>query len=176
MTRCSSILAAACAAAAASALDNGLGLTPQMGYNSVRLSPPALRRARARRALTAVRAAFRRARAPRTQWYDLGMQPSEAMVRATVDAMVSGGFVAAGYRYLNLDDGIVQPARDANGDLVADAAGFPNGFKAVADYVHANGMLFGVYTDRGTNTCGGRAGALGHEVADANFYARNGFE
>ena len=44
----SRILAAACAAAAASALDNGLGLTPQMGYNSVRLSPSALRRARER--------------------------------------------------------------------------------------------------------------------------------
>jgi alpha-galactosidase len=133
------------------------------------------------------------------------MGPSEAMVRATVDAMVGGGFVAAGYRYLNLDDGIVEVDRDANGDLVADKKGFPNGFKGkcasrralgrlapdsltrpalsrcalaavVADYVHANGMLFGVYTDRGTNTCGGRAGALGHEVADANFYARNGFE
>jgi len=31
-------------------------------------------------------------------------------------------------------------------------------------------------TDRGTETCGGRAGALGHEVADANFYARNGID
>ena len=136
-------LAAASALAAAAALNNGLGLTPQMGYNS---------------------------------WYDLGMQPSEDMVRATVDAMVAGGFVAAGYKYLNLDDGVVQPQRDANGDLVPDAVGFPNGFKPVADYVHAHGMLFGVYTDRGTQTCGGRAGALGHEVADANFYARNGVD
>ena len=32
---------------------------------------------------------------------DLEMGPSEAMVRATVDAMVQGGFVAAGYKYLN---------------------------------------------------------------------------
>jgi alpha-galactosidase len=104
------------------------------------------------------------------------MSPSEAMVRATVDAMVSGGFVAAGYRYLNLDDGAFAPQRDANGDLVPDAVGFPNGLKAVADYVHSQGMLFGVYTDRGTETCGGRAGALGHEVADANFYARNDIE
>ena len=104
------------------------------------------------------------------------MAPSESMVRATVDAMVDGGFVAAGYRYLNLDDGIVEVQRDANGDLVADKTGFPNGFKPVADYVHSQGMLFGVYTDRGTETCGGRAGALGHEVADANFYARNDIE
>ena len=88
--------------------------------------------------------------------------------------MVSGGFVAAGYTWLNLDDGIVEVGRDANGDLVADKKGFPNGFAPVAAYVKANGMQFGVYTDRGTQTCGGRAGALGHEAADAAFYARNG--
>jgi alpha-galactosidase len=80
------------------------------------------------------------------------MGPSEAMVRATVDAMVEGGFVAAGYKWLNLDDGIVEVNRDANGDLVADKTGFPNGFAPVAAYVKANGMQFGVYTDRGTQT------------------------
>lgn len=110
------------------------------------------------------------------QWYDLGMGPSETLVRATVDAMVSQGLVAAGYTYLNLDDGIVEVNRDVNGDLVADKKGFPNGFGPVAAYVKQNGMKFGVYTDRGTQTCGGRAGALGHEVADANFYARNNIE
>ena len=104
------------------------------------------------------------------------MGPSESLVRATVDAMVSQGLVAAGYTYLNLDDGIVEVNRDVNGDLVADKKGFPNGFAPVAAYVKQNGMKFGVYTDRGTQTCGGRAGALGHEVADANFYARNGIE
>ena len=104
------------------------------------------------------------------------MGPSESRVRATVDAMVSQGLVAAGYTYLNLDDGIVEVNRDVNGDLVADKKGFPNGFAPVAAYVKQNGMKFGVYTDRGTQTCGGRAGALGHEVADANFYARNGIE
>jgi hypothetical protein len=44
----------------------------------------------------------------------------------------------------------------------------------LSDYAHKNGMRFGVYTDRGTQTCGGRAAALNHETADANFYARNG--
>ena len=62
-------------------------------------------------------------------WYDVGMGPTEALVRDTIDAMVSGGFVAAGYTYLNLDDGIVEKERDANGDLVPDKKGFPNGFK-----------------------------------------------
>lgn len=127
----------------ASALDNGLGRTPQQGYNS---------------------------------WYDVLMEPSEAHVRATVDAMVRQGLVAAGYRYLNLDDGIVMEKRDALGNLQADTTAFPNGFKAVADYVHANGMLFGVYTDRGTQTCGGRAGAQGFESKDATWYASQGVD
>jgi alpha-galactosidase len=101
------------------------------------------------------------------------MSPSEATVRATVDAMVSLGLRDKGYKYVNLDDGIVEVQRDANGDLVPDKVGFPNGFKALADYVHSQGMLFGVYTDRGTLTCGGRAAASGHEFQDAAFYARN---
>ena len=104
------------------------------------------------------------------------MSPTDVLIRETVDIMVSNGFVTAGYKYLNLDDGIVELDRDANGDLVADLQGFPNGFKATSDYVHERGMLFGVYTDRGTTTCGGRAGALGHEAADAAFYARNGID
>ena len=32
------------------------------------------------------------------------------------------------------------------------------------------------YTDRGTQTCGGRAGALGHEVIDAMTYASWGVD
>ena len=83
------------------------------------------------------------------------MSPSEAHVRATVDAMVAQGLVAVGYRWLNLDDGIVEVERDANGDLVPDKTGFPNGFGPVAEYIKANGMQFGVYTDRGPKTCGG---------------------
>ena len=53
------------------------------------------------------------------------------------------------------------------------AKGFPSDFKALADYIHSKGMLFGVYTDRGTATCGGLAGAKDHEFQDARFYARN---
>lgn len=108
--------------------------------------------------------------------YDVEMGPSEALVKATVDAMVKNGLVAAGYTYLNLDDGIVSPTRTAGGDLIPDPVGFPNGWGPVADYIHAAGMKFGIYTDRGPSTCGGRAGALDHEVQDANFYAANGVD
>jgi hypothetical protein len=53
---------------------------------------------------------------------------------------------------VNLDDGMVEAARDAQGNLVADTRGFPNGLKATSDYLHSQGFLFGVYTDRGPQT------------------------
>ena len=104
------------------------------------------------------------------------MSPSEDGVRATVQAMIDNGLVAAGYTYLNLDDGIVNADRAANGDLVPDSKGFPNGWQPVADFIHSKGMKFGIYTDRGTQTCGGRAGAFGYEEQDAAFYAANGID
>lgn len=59
----------------------------------------------------------------------------------------------------------------------ADFKYFPSGtLKPLADYVHSKGMKFGTYTDRGTKTCAGRPGALGHEVIDANTYAEWGVD
>lgn len=66
--------------------------------------------------------------------------------------------------------------------MTADPSRFPNGLKAVADYVHskkANGMplLFGVYTCMGSQTCvGGRPGSLGHYAEDAQYFADNGVD
>jgi len=45
------------------------------------------------------------------------------------------------------------------------------GMKALADYVHALDLKFGVYSDAGLQTCAGRPGSLGYEVNDANSYA-----
>ena len=81
----------------------------------------------------------------------------------------------AGYRYVVIDD-CWQTARDAHGVIVADSARFPHGIKALADYVHAKGLKFGIYTDAGTKTCQGRPGTLGHEVQDARTYASWGVD
>ena len=43
--------------------------------------------------------------------------------------------------------------------------------RPLADYVHSKGLKFGTYTDRGTQTCGGKPGALQHEKIDAQTYA-----
>lgn len=109
-------------------------------------------------------------------WYSVRMSPSATDVFATAAALESSGLQALGYTHVNLDDGIVEVGRDANGDLIPDKTGFPNGFKVVSDALHASNFTFGVYTDRGPLTCGGRAAAQGHEAQDARFYAANGVD
>lgn len=104
------------------------------------------------------------------------MSPSEALVRESAEAMLSNGLHAAGYRNMNLDDGWCLTDRDANGNLQPDPSGFPNGIKELAAWLKGQGFSFGVYTDRGPQTCGGRAGAQGHEAQDAAWYASMGVE
>jgi len=58
-------------------------------------------------------------------------------------------------------------ARDANGYQVANPAKFPQGFKAVADYIHSLGLKSGLYTAKGPRTCAGFAASCQHEVQDA---------
>lgn len=49
--------------------------------------------------------------------------------------MVSEGYLAAGYEYLGIDDCWLEKKRGSDGRLVPDQMRFPNGMKAVADYV-----------------------------------------
>ncbi|ATL25906.1 NPCBM/NEW2 domain-containing protein [Streptomyces formicae] len=102
----------------------------------------------------------------------------EAMVKGIADIFVEKGLKDAGYQYVNLDDCWALPARDANGKLVPDPKRFPNGIKAVADYVHAKGLKLGIYTSAGTKTCNpaGFPGALGHERSDAQQFAEWGVD
>jgi alpha-galactosidase len=103
---------------------------------------------------------------------------TEAMVKGIADIFVAKGLKDAGYQYVNLDDCWALPKRDSKGDLVADPVRFPNGIKAVADYVHSKGLKFGIYTSAGTMTCSGQGfpGALGHEQQDANLFASFGVD
>ncbi|MGW5174036.1 NPCBM/NEW2 domain-containing protein [Streptomyces sp. NPDC004082] len=98
---------------------------------------------------------------------------NEDMVKGIADIFVAKGLKDAGYQYVNLDDCWALPTRDADGKLVPDPARFPNGVKAVADYVHSKGLKLGIYTSAGTRTCSnvGFPGALGHEYSDARQFA-----
>lgn len=135
----STILFTAIALSPAAALDNGLGLTPPMGYNT---------------------------------WNDLDCKNmNEDNIKSIADAMVSEGLHAVGYEYLNLDDCWMDHSRDADGKLQGGLTTFPSGIKALADYVHSKGLKFGIYGDRGSETCAGYPGNQGNERLDAQTYA-----
>lgn len=102
---------------------------------------------------------------------------SEHMVTTTADAFVSEGLRDLGYNYVTLDDCWSAKTRNATGHLMADATLFPNGMKHVADYVHARGLRFGLYTCVGTKTCkGDRPGSYGYYERDAQTLAEWGVD
>ena len=108
-------------------------------------------------------------------WNKFGCNVSEQLIREQADAIVASGMRDAGYQYVVIDD-CWQVARDAAGAIVADPERFPHGIKALADYVHARGLKFGIYTDAGTLTCQRRPGSFGHEAQDARTYAAWGVD
>jgi alpha-galactosidase len=108
-------------------------------------------------------------------WNKFGCNVTEAIIRAQADAMVASGMRDAGYQYIVIDD-CWQGARNAQGDIEPDPERFPSGMRALADYVHAKGLKFGIYSDAGTQTCGGRPGSRGHEAQDARVYAAWGVD
>ncbi|MGZ7046609.1 MAG: glycoside hydrolase family 27 protein, partial [Candidatus Aminicenantales bacterium] len=124
------------------ALQNGLALTPPMGWNS---------------------------------WNKFGCKIDEKAVREMADAMVASGMRDAGYQFIVIDD-CWQVDRDSKGNIVSDGKAFPSGIRALADYVHAKGLKFGIYSDAGTKTCAGRPGSWGYEFQDARQYAEWGVD
>eukprot|EP01116_Phalansterium_solitarium_P005205 TRINITY_DN1661_c0_g1_i4.p1 TRINITY_DN1661_c0_g1~~TRINITY_DN1661_c0_g1_i4.p1 ORF type:complete len:450 (-),score=144.81 TRINITY_DN1661_c0_g1_i4:76-1425(-) len=142
--------------AIASGLDNGAAPTPPMGWSS---------------------------------WMAFRFNVSATKLMRMADLMVSSGLRDAGYVYLLLDDGwptcslhnsdggcSIPAPRDAQGRIVPDPAKFPDGMKAVADYVHASGLKLGIYTAPHKQTCGGYTGSLGHEAVDAQTFADWGID
>jgi len=108
-------------------------------------------------------------------WNKFACNVSEDLIKQAADAMVSSGMKDAGYQYVVIDD-CWQEDRDAQGNIIADAKRFPAGIKAVADYVHAKGLKFGIYSDAGTGTCQNRPGGRGYEFQDARQYAAWGVD
>ncbi len=95
---------------------------------------------------------------------------NEKVIMDMADAMVSSGMKDAGYEYINIDD-CWQVGRDAKGKIIVDSIKFPNGIKHLSDYIHSKGLKFGLYSDAGTHTCGGRPGSKNYEKQDAESYA-----
>ena len=109
-------------------------------------------------------------------WNTFGPDISEQMVLEITDVIAEQGYRDAGYKYVVIDDCWSLRERDENGCLVADPEKFPHGMKYVADYVHAKGLKFGMYSCAGTRTCAGYPGSFDHEFQDARTFASWGVD
>jgi alpha-galactosidase len=108
-------------------------------------------------------------------WNHFGCEINEKVIRETADAMVSSGMKDAGSLYINIDD-CWHGERDSLGFIHPDSIRFPSGMKALSDYIHSKGLKFGIYSDAGWKTCGGKPGSRGYEYQDALQYAKWGVD
>lgn len=108
-------------------------------------------------------------------WNKFACNVDEKLIKEIADAMVSSGMKDAGYTYVNIDD-CWHGDRDSLGFIHPDPVRFPSGMKALADYIHSKGLKIGIYSDAGSQTCGGRPGSRGYEFQDAQTYANWGID
>lgn len=104
-------------------------------------------------------------------WNVVESEISQDVVETVADAFISQGLYDAGYNYLVLDDNWHNSKRADDGKPLPSPAKFPAGIKAAADYVHAKGLRFGIYSDAAERTCAGEYGSYGYEEIDARQYA-----
>ncbi|XP_043931266.1 alpha-N-acetylgalactosaminidase [Protopterus annectens] len=97
---------------------------------------------------------------------------SERLFMDMADRLAHDGWKELGYNYVNIDDCWMAKRRDASGRLVPDPERFPNGIKALADYIHYKGLKLGIYSDLGVYTCGGYPGTTLDKIEiDAKTFA-----
>lgn len=109
-------------------------------------------------------------------WNTFSCDISDQLIREVADTIVREGFRDAGYTIVSLDDGWMSHERDSEGRLVPDPQKFPNGLKALGDYLHGLGLKFGIYSDAGTHTCAGYPASYGYERIDARSFAEWGVD
>lgn len=113
-------------------------------------------------------------------WNSFGKSIDENLAKQQVDAMVNSGMKDAGYEYFVIDGGWRAKTRDASGNMQVDLEKFPSGMKALADYVHAKGLKFGLHVAVGMTDCGsetpGTQSAPGGEQQDADVFASWGVD
>jgi len=96
---------------------------------------------------------------------------SERLYLEQANELVQGGFRDAGYQYVDIDDCWSEMERDENGDIMEDRKRFPSGLKFLSQQLHSLGLKFGIYSAIGVKTCVGYPGLEGHFVQDAQKFA-----
>ena len=107
-------------------------------------------------------------------WNCWGTSVSSEKVMESANALMSKGLANHGWNYINIDDGWEAKQREQNGNIQANEK-FPD-MKKLGDYLHSNGLRFGIYSSPGTHTCGGFLGSYAHELSDAAAYSSWGID
>jgi len=110
-------------------------------------------------------------------WNTFGDKINEDLIRESADVFIEKSLKDAGYQYVVIDDCWSKRLRDPETDrIVPEPTKFPNGMKAVADYVHDKGLKFGMYSCAGQRTCADYPGSYDHEFLDAETFASWGVD
>lgn len=109
-------------------------------------------------------------------WNTFGENLDGKLIMEVAEAMIRSGMRDVGYTYINIDDFWQLTERGEDGHIQIDKEKFPNGIKAVADYLHERGFKLGIYSDAADRTCGGVCGSYGFEKVDAADFAEWGVD
>lgn len=107
-------------------------------------------------------------------WNCWGLSVSDEKVRSSARALIDKGLIDHGWTYMNIDDGWEASKRGADSILLPNEK-FPD-MKGLGDFLHLNGLRFGIYSSPGARTCGGYLGSYKNEVLDADTYASWGID
>jgi alpha-galactosidase len=83
-----------------------------------------------------------------SSWSYFRDRPTEPIIKAQADALVANHLPDFGYRYINIDDGW-SDGFDDHGIPKPNLEKFPSGMDGMAKYMHAHGLLFGIYLNPG---------------------------
>lgn len=101
---------------------------------------------------------------------------SEDLVISMAYNMKNLGFLAAGYKYIVIDDCWLNKNRSTDGSLIPDPIRFPNGMPYLSSVIHNLGFQFGIYEDYGTKTCAGYPGSLNFMEQDIKTFVSWGVD
>ena len=101
-------------------------------------------------------------------WNCWGLSITQDRVISSAQALIDKGLADYGYNYINIDDGWEAEQRNPDGTIAVNEK-FPS-MKGLGDWLHGEGLKFGIYSSPGDRTCGGYLGSIDHEQQDAESY------
>jgi hypothetical protein len=107
-------------------------------------------------------------------WNCWGPSVTKEKALRSAQALIDKRLIDYGWTYINIDDCWQAGKRTPDGILNGNDR-FPD-LKGLGDWLHGNGLKFGIYSSPGDFTCAGYPGSYRHEAIDAGMYAEWGVD